>query len=515
MAADNTKKKYGIDVIGLYGLETEFKLCHLPFIVENDVMGCLALEGSSGTGKTTIVKRLGELNARVTGGAVGTYSADKAKYEDFIGCPIPDPETKLMTMYAMPNAVATNETILVDEINRATYENQEKWLSLFASREIDGLKVKCKYLFAAMNPILSEENDVYEGVQPLDKALGERVFALVRMPQFAKMNADDRLYIMKTCFDQVNWSPSDESVERFRNFITAARVNYEQNKDTYAGAVATYVDNIQQELYKETKGHIAIEARRAQFILTNILAVHAIDNVTKNTSMEQSALNALLISFPNPLWEQPINYEALRQAHMNAKSMLKINKSGIVSFANSTELDRALEPLVKLTNSKDLNREIASKVIFQSLPNVKTDPINHYIYAYNVVAQLGKGEKKNQPAMKQEEYSKMYKLYEEVNNSPYKKHLDEVAKDYDAAGEQIPKNYKFPEYVSMSDEEGAKNVYFASVAMPPARAVMSILKLTNTELEVMPDLLVVMRKMLKAQRVFRDLRAAFEDNSTN
>ena len=143
-------KKYTSENLGLIGLQTEFKLCHIPFLVSDDVFGCLALEGSSGTGKTTMVKRIGMLNEAATGGRVGVYSADKARYEDFIGCPIPDGETGQMKMYGMPHAVAQMETILVDEINRATYENQEKWLSLFATRQIDSTPVKCKYIFAAI-----------------------------------------------------------------------------------------------------------------------------------------------------------------------------------------------------------------------------------------------------------------------------------------------------------------------------------------------------------------------------
>ena len=79
MAADKKKNKYSIESIGLAGLNDQFKLCHLPFLVANDVFGVLALEGSSGTGKTTVVKRLGPLYQAVTGEDYRVFSADKAR----------------------------------------------------------------------------------------------------------------------------------------------------------------------------------------------------------------------------------------------------------------------------------------------------------------------------------------------------------------------------------------------------------------------------------------------------
>jgi len=87
--------KYTGESVGLFGMDEVFRLCHLPFLTFNDVFGVIALEGSSGTGKTTAIQRIGILNHLATGGKYGIYSADKVRYEDFIGCPIPDPETLL------------------------------------------------------------------------------------------------------------------------------------------------------------------------------------------------------------------------------------------------------------------------------------------------------------------------------------------------------------------------------------------------------------------------------------
>lgn len=470
--------KYKVDVIDLFGVQNEFKLCHLPFLVYKDVYGALALEGSSGTGKTTIVNRLGVLNKLAGGGDVRFYSADKMRYEDFVGVPIPDMETRKMEIFPMPNALADCETVLVDEINRASYENQEKFLQLFASRKIDSLPVKCKYLYAAMNPVMSDgKNDVYEGVQPLDKALGERMFAIVRMTPFHKLDESDRIKIMQQCFNQVKWEPRDESIELFSEYIKRATTIYEEAKETLSEKVASYVDSIQADLHKESK--MSIEARRAQFILVNILALHALNSVDNKASLETSALAALSISFPNALWEQKVSLEALKVAHHKNQSILKIDPAIYKQKSSSkNKLERTVREIEELVEKK-ASKEVISKTIHQLMPDQKDDKLNFYTYCCAVVEGFSpprKNAKETQSVLKEQEFARFQKHRDTIFESEAYKELDQLC-DHLKNNKSLPKDYEIPSFFleSSGASEGEES-YTQYLLLDAGKVLLAIYK---------------------------------------
>jgi MoxR-like ATPase len=377
--------KYKAENMGLHGLEDEFKLCHIPFLVVNDVYGAVALEGSSGSAKTTLIDRIGKLNQAAGGGAVGIFSADKARYEDFIGCPIPNLETNEMQIYPMPNSVTKMETLLIDEINRASYENQEKWLSLLSSRKVDGHKTACRYLFAAMNPVQGENGDQYDGTQPLDKALGERIMLLIQMPKFSDLSAKDKIKVMTACRNQVHWVPTEEYIELHKEFLRQARELYDGYKETLTEKVANYICTVESNIKKESKDNnksLRLEGRRAQFILTNIIANHALNKVFYgSSSLEKSALEALYKSFPNILWQDAINTVALKVAHDSAKDILNMEEEERMKSAKNYEgLTGPLKKIKKAANDGQ-NLESISKLVVQEWPDKNLDPINHYVFA--------------------------------------------------------------------------------------------------------------------------------------
>lgn len=510
-----SEKKYNISSIGLFGLETEFKLCHIPFLVHNDVYGAIALEGSSGTGKTTLVKRIGKLNEILSGGRVGVFSADKARYEDFVGVPIPDENSGSMKIYPMPNSVAEMETLLIDEINRATYDNQEKWLSLIATRVIDSIPTKCQYLFAAMNPILSNSNDTYEGVQPLDKALGERMYALITMPKFSNLDPKIRAEIMRSSFDQVSWVPSDEVVELHRVFVERAREFYNEYKNTTLEKIVDYVDAIQSDLTRETKKGLTVEARRAQYMVTNILAVHALNSVYKSSTIENSALAGLLISFPNRLWEQEVNGEALKMAHDRAKGILKLTahekKSSVMSLG---DLDRGLNEVSDAVKSKS-SKEIISKIINENLPDKKTEPLLHYVYTTGFVIGITlepKLEKAaiKQNSIKQQEFSRLEKSYNEVLESEVCTKYVKLVQQLDKQG-TMPKDYVYPEYISESDDvEDLKCVFDEMLKTPFGVLAVVITEVTKAFVSDVNDLMKTIEKMLSVMEVARSVKELYE-----
>lgn len=503
--------EYNADTVGLIGLKNEFKLLHIPFLVVNDVYGIMCLVGSSGTGKTTLIKRIGKLNELATGGKCGVFSADKARYEDFIGCPIPVEDSGEMKIYPMPNSVSQMELLLIDEINRASYDNQEKWLSLCATREIDGCRTKCKYIYAAMNPILTDGKEVYEGVQPLDKALGERVMGLVEIPSFHKLPAAARKDIIMQASKQVSWEPTDKLIDSHIGYIKRARENYEEAKNKYTEIVADYIDNIHLDLRKETKNSVAIEARRAQFLLTNILATYALDKVESKADIQISALNALVNSFPNCLWEQVINREALKAAHTKSSNLLSLNNTKNRSASNYDGIERPLQEIRDIINNKEIvpTKEQLSKLINNNIPNKDEDPINYYIYACGIMLALDYDIGNNnftQPIMKEQELSRLAKIFTEVVSSDDYKKLTDIEKHLREYNE-LPSNYKLPVYIMTSKDKDSMEVFKRLLRYDVGRCSLVISNLNISDINDIQDTVMIIDKLSKVMKVISDLKA--------
>lgn len=514
--------KYTGDSVGLIGLNREWKLCHIPFLIEHDVFGALALQGSSGTGKTTIVKKLGILNELATGEGWGIYSADKARYEDFVGCPIPNKETHKMDIFTMPNSIATKSVILIDEINRATYENQEKWLSLIAGREIDGFKTKIRYVFTAMNPVMGTDNDVYEGVQPLDKALGERMIGLIDIPSLGSMeDSEKRKMILKSAVNQTRWHPTEELVQLHIDFISRAREHYEEAKYMFLEQVAEYVDIVQSDLRKETKNTLKIEARRAQFMLMNILATYALEAASKagtNESkvLESAAEAALLSSFPNTLWEQNVNKAQLSEAHKRAKGCLTISLEALKSgIHNQTDLLKAISEVLSAV-SEGKPKEVVSKMINVNLPLKESNVFNYFSYVASVVDGLTDSGKQKQTLMKEQEFSRFEKIYNEIVESPemtkYKALSSELSTIHEPLKKEqfIAKNY--PDFVlkdldsSESDQVSQLNCVLENGYF---NVPLAMIEMNKIKMESINDLMTFVDSISEGSAKFHSIRESY------
>lgn len=512
-----TDKKYSVSNIKLLGIDVEFKQAHLPFIVVDDVLGCLALEGTSGSGKTTLAKRIGTLNQLANGGKVKVYSADKARYEDFIGIPIPDEKTGKMKIYPMENSVSEMETVVIDEANRASYENQEKWMSLCATREIDGILTKCKYIYLAMNPVLGEENDSYEGVQPLDKAMGERVYALITMNRFSKLPKAVRLEVLKASVaNQTNWQPSEEDVALHKFYVDTARSLYEESKSTVLDNILDYIDGIQADLKKETGGVISIEARRAQFIVTNILGIHALNNVYNSTSLEQSALEALSLSFPNRLWEQPIPLEAIKMCHERHRASLRQSATerakNLLDFEG---LELSLKEISDYASKTPLpSKEQISKVINQNLPDIKTSPVNYYVFA--IGASLGltlKTPAKKQKVMKEQEFSRLQEIAQKVEDTPqYKKYRQ--YRDIIEKTNKVPENMEIPEYIAQDggDTKNFDALITQIFGLEFTAHVLGIIEVLKLKPETSKPFLEISDKLVQTIKIFDKVADRYANN---
>ncbi|RKZ79995.1 MAG: hypothetical protein DRQ35_03135, partial [Gammaproteobacteria bacterium] len=455
------KKGYSAELLGLHGLDNEFKLAHLPFLVVNDVFGVLAFQGSSGTGKTTLVNRLGELNEKAGGGKHGIYSADKVNYEDFYGCPMPNHDSKAMDIYPFPNSISTKQLLLIDELNRATYENQEKFLSLFASRQIDGMPVQCKYMYVAMNPVMNKKNDKYDGTQPLDKALGERITFLINMPNFGQLTTSDKLKVIMACNNQSSWEPSDSLVQQHKEFLSKAREVYSSAKEEHMQKVGEYICEVEAQLKNQSSG-IQLEGRRAQFLLTNVLGIYALDTAFNKTSnLEESALQALIGSFPNSLWYEEVNSEALREAHRQSLHMLQLDDSSRTkSFRNDSLSTRALKEITEAAQAGHTIENI-SKLITMHWPDQEEDPAGHAIWAFSVVAGL-KGRRKSQSVLKENEFKRFEDACVRFRENKTFQYYKGVQEEFIKTA-KFPSSYTRPDFVDRATTPNAAEEFDTSI----------------------------------------------------
>lgn len=418
--------QYNESLFDLFGLGSSFKLAHLPLLTYNDVFGAVALEGSSGTGKTTLISRLGQLIKANDGGDYLVCSADKIKYEDFIGIPIPNMESKSLEILPMPNAIATKTTVLIDEANRAGYDSQEKFLQLLSTRKIDGTQTSCKYLYLAMNPVLSED-EAYEGVQPLDKAYGERVQALLAMPRFYDMDKTHQIKIMTSCFDQATWAPSENLIKLHNEFITEAKNHYNELKTNTIEQLSEYLHIVSSVLYSESKKSIKLEARRMQFILVNILGNHALNlTYNKESSLTNSVLEALAVSFPQRLWgEDSIKTSQIQAAHSQAAHVLKpVTKVTKVldSYHSIKSLMSGLKSDIQSKRSAYSDIEERSKRVNQMIPDITQDPIDHFIFAFSMIKASEQSKNSNNPLIKANEFERLNRIVDNLkNHAEYKR----------------------------------------------------------------------------------------------
>lgn len=504
-------KNYTCDVIGLFGIQEAFKLCHLPFLTYTDAYGALALEGSSGTGKTTLVNRIGVLNKLAGGGDHGIYSADKARYEDFVGCPIPDDDTKSMEMYPMQHAVATKELVMIDEINRADYGNQEKWMSLISSRKIDGFNVATKYIFAGMNPVMSEDYEVYEGVQPLDKAVGERILGLVRMRSFSELSKEEQIHIMTAGFKQTEWTPTAETISLHKKFVDTARELYEQYKQQYTERVCEYIYKIERTFSKETKGSVRIESRRAQFLLINILANYALNTIyLGKNSLVSSALEGLELSFPGRLWEQPVAPQALKQAHNLAKDILSVDKEELKRSPNNFDGLKFPVHAVRKAVDEDRNKEYISKTIYDGLPNLEQDPINHYIYAYAVTKGLV-DDNQVQDTMKAQEYDRFKRIADKIEMSDTYLKAKADWSYYRKYG-QLPEGFDYPDFINLSSQDRIIEIYKSTMIMPSVGwPAIAIIELSGVRIRDSVEFMSVAEKISDTMAAFTNIAMKIKD----
>jgi hypothetical protein len=293
-------------------------------------------------------------------------------------------------------------------------------------------------------------------------------------------------------------------------------------------SAADYVDAVQASLKHETRGAITIEARRAQFIYNNILAVHSLNLVfNPKSSLESSALDALLISFPNPLWEQPISKEALHQVHTRNTNLLKPSETKVISISNSLgDLNRTLDTLRELVNREDTSLEIMSKAINNELPSEDLNPLNHLVYLLGAIGGLTwkesgiteefiekkEGENLEQHVMKNQEFARFISLKDKFMKSEAYVKVKKLAKLVEEAEEgECDLDYtELPYYMQQDGDQDSISTFNEMLKGELGRASIALADYLRLKVNGISDLLNIMTKVIESLAAFKDINITFK-----
>lgn len=129
-----------LEKLGIYGMSGIEDMVLAGFVTGDPVL----LVGTHGTAKTLLYLQLAE----AMGLKFWAYDASKALFEDVIGFPNPyEIKEGRIGYVSTPMSVWDKEFILIDEISRANYQLQAKWLELIRARTIMGQRAgSIKYI---------------------------------------------------------------------------------------------------------------------------------------------------------------------------------------------------------------------------------------------------------------------------------------------------------------------------------------------------------------------------------
>jgi MoxR-like ATPase len=175
------------EALGVLGWSHLDPLLLAALVVEAPVL----LVGEHGTAKTLMVERI----AQALGDEFRHYNASLLNYDDLVGIPIPDTAGNGLRFVGTEGAVWGASFLFFDEINRCRPDLQNKMFPLVHERRIAGADLPdLRHRWAAMNPPPATEGyDVgYLGAEPLDTALADRFWFVIRVPAWRDLTRDER-----------------------------------------------------------------------------------------------------------------------------------------------------------------------------------------------------------------------------------------------------------------------------------------------------------------------------------
>ncbi|MFB6344210.1 MAG: AAA family ATPase [bacterium] len=303
-----------LEGLGIFG----FKELERPILCSLITGDPVLLIGAHGTAKTALT---GVLSSTL-GLNFHAYDASKAMFEDMVGFPNPEALGRGELDY-VPTEISLwdKEFILADEISRASAQTQSKWLEIIRSRKIMGQSLdQLKYIFAAMNP-----PGTYDGANPLDPALAGRFAWILKVPESADMEHDERVKVTQAVggddapaaqdvFDRTIESDVEiqvlNSLDQFRGRLEAIRARWSEDVSRYVSRLSESVFTSSQ---KESRN---LDGRRVGILRRNLLTALALEeNPTPTPDVFE---DVVIKSLPHLALGEEIPEHLYQMAHREA-----------------------------------------------------------------------------------------------------------------------------------------------------------------------------------------------------
>lgn len=248
--------------MGVYGFDAIEPLILAALVSEDPVL----LIGKAGTGKTFLLNNL----AAAMGLCHRHYNASFVSFDDLIGFPYPEAETRQITFLQTPATIWAAQSVLIDELSRCKPEIQNKFFSIIQEKKVQGMPLDClRYRWAAMNPLAAEEQndgELYEGSLALDHALADRFGFIIRVPDWQDLSVEDQELIIRS---RQTGEYTDTAlafsamIDRLREHFLALDGQPDDEVVRYARISASLL----------TEAGLRISPRRAKILARNITAL--------------------------------------------------------------------------------------------------------------------------------------------------------------------------------------------------------------------------------------------------
>ena len=226
----------------------------------------LLLVGAHGTAKTLLVERV----ADALGSAFRHYNASLLNYDDLVGIPVPD-EHGGLRFVGTEGAVWGAGFVFFDEINRCRPDLQNKMFPLVHEKRVGGVDLPdLVHRWAAMNPPQAGEDlggplGGYLGTEPLDTALADRFWLIVRTPGWGELTRAERTALVAGTATEPDAGVLTAALERTRAALPGAEADVGLLATRY---VVTLTDTLGQS-------GLPISPRRAAILRRTIVATVA------------------------------------------------------------------------------------------------------------------------------------------------------------------------------------------------------------------------------------------------
>ncbi len=329
--------------LGVYGFD-RLEPIVLASLVSGDP---LLLIGKAGTGKTYLLNRI----SAALGLEHRHYNASFISFDDLIGFPFPDSESREVRYLKSPATIWEAESVLIDEISRCKPEIQNKFFSLIHERKIQGIALeKLHYRWAAMNPLFSEtdsDEDQYDGSISLDQALADRFAFIIDVPDWEELTAEEqKLVIHPQDNDAVN--PKSDALF---HFIQKLKPEFLLTMENPPLEVIDYCRIIATLL---TEAGYRVSPRRARMLARNLIAVKLVAEKLNHPQDDKSQSHIFKLgmswSIPQRAWKGGIPAHIIDLAHsecMRQISQTDPNDRWMQEFLRCNSLKRKFSMLIE------------------------------------------------------------------------------------------------------------------------------------------------------------------------